>query len=217
MTENRSELGRLVATDYRSLIGERGWRRLHPDIQRRFSLRNAHRSVTYRGFMSEIYLSPAGLLLAQLCRLIGTPLALYPGNDLPMLVEVYPDFKFGGMKWKRNYLYPGRNHKPVVSTKCIRPNAGLVEIVGSGFGMYLSVYEKDQALLFESKGYFWQSGNFVCEIPALLTPGKTIVTQRALSDGKFEFSLDVMHPLLGQVYRQVGVFEEMDNAILMSP
>lgn len=207
MTRNRADIEWIAASDYRSLIGETGWHRLHPDVQRRFSIDNAHRAVTYEGVMAEVFLSPAGRLLAQLCRLIGTPLALHSGVEVPMEVRVYPDRKRGGMTWERLYHYPDKPLGRVRSTKCIRSDLGLVELVGCGFGMQLAVYEQQRAIVFESTRFFWECGRLRLRIPNLLTPGRTIVKQKALADGAFRFSLDVDHRLLGKVFRQVGVFE----------
>lgn len=210
MSENPPGVAWFEAIDYRRLIGEKSWHRLHPDIQRRFALPQAHRSVTYRGTMHEVYLSRAGRLLAFVCRLIGTPLALYPGRNVPMKVDVYPDPELPGMTWDRHYLYRHRRTNRVRSTKCILPETGLVEVVGCGFGMHLKIFERERALVFESRRFFWQSGGLRIPIPSLLTPGKTVVRQRALDDGSFEFSLDVRHPLLGQVFYQIGNFIETE-------
>ena len=210
MSENPPIVTVLQATDYRRLLGEKGWRRLHPDIRQRFSLPRVHRRVTYRGTMHEIYLSPAGRLLASACRLIGTPLALHSGTEVPMEVRVYPDDELGGMTWDRYYLYPDKKTNRVRSTKVIQPDCGMIEVVGCGFGMHLHVYERERALVFESRRFFWQFGALRVPIPSLLTPGKTIVRQSALDHGSFEFSLDVRHPLLGLVFYQVGTFFESD-------
>ena len=48
-------------------------------------------------------------------------------------------------------------------------------------------------------------------IPNWMTPGKTIVRQKAINNEEFEFRLDVLHPILGQVYRQIGVFKAEEN------
>ena len=210
MTRNPEKFKLELRADYRSLLDEQSWARLHPDIQMRFSPQYAHRSVTYRGIMNEIYLSFPGKLLAQACRLIGTPLALYTGTDIPVDVNVYPDENLQGMTWDRYYFYPGRQVNRIKSTKCIQNEQHLIEVTGSGFGMYLSVYEKHSAICFESTKYFFQIGNWKLPIPSLLTPGKTIVKQSALEDSCFEFSFDVEHPLLGRVFRQVGVFSELN-------
>jgi hypothetical protein len=209
MSKNPPPIEWPLEIDYRKLVGERDWNRLHPDIQKRFSLANAHRCVTYGGVMYEVYLSFAGRLLAQLCRLIGTPLALYSERNVAMEVRVYPDRKLQGMTWDRFYYYAGKKLNRVRSTKCILPKAGMVEIVGFGFGMHLTVYEENQAIVFESKRFFWQLGGLKISIPSLLTPGKTIVKQQALNAGRFRFSLQVDHALLGRVFYQVGDFSEI--------
>lgn len=209
MTKNREKPFFDIPCTYQSLLGDKSWERLHSDIQKRFSTSYAHRSVTYRGVMQEIYLSVTGKLLAQVCRLIGTPLALYSsGNDIPVEVKVYPDTKLRGMTWDRFYLYPGKKVNRVKSTKCIQKNNSLIEVLGSGFGMYLKAYERDRAIHFESVKFFFQMGTVRIPIPDLLTPGKTLVSQSVKRDGSFEFRLEVVHPLLGLVFKQCGDFRE---------
>jgi len=191
--------------DYRTLLGKSQWRNLHPTIQKRF-LEKACDKTTYRGVMSEIVLSGFGKLFAQLCRLIGTPLALYEGKNVPMTVNVYPDEKWGGMTWDRFYHYQHKPENRIRSTKCLLPQEGLVEMIGCGFGMQLKVSQQNGAIKFESDGYFVQLRNFKLKIPDIFAPGKTTVTQTAISDKKFEFKLIVEHRLLGLVYKQVGIF-----------
>jgi hypothetical protein len=217
MTENRPTEPRIIANDYRSLLGEEAWINLHPHIRHRFSLEYLHQPVTYTGIMDVVYLSPAGKLLAQVCRLIGTPLALHSASDVQMRVDVYPDTKRGGIAWARHYLY--RDFKPdrVVSTKRIYPVRGLVELVGAGFGMYLSVSVVDRAIVFRSSGYFWRLGKMKITLPDFLSPGNTTVMQKAFDDGRFQFTLDVDHPLLGKVCQQRGIFSELIPLKLKGP
>ena len=197
--------------NYVDLVGWDNWIRIHPAVRERFST-NAHKAVTYKGVMNEVYLSFVGKLFAQCCRLIGTPLALYEGKDVPIEVKVYPNEKLEGMTWDRLYQYQNKPVNRVASTKCILPGTNkekvsLVEMVGFSFGMELDVYEKAGAIVFESKQFFWQVRNRKVRLPDWLTPGKTLVTQRAINDEEFEFRLDVRHPVLGKVFRQVGVFK----------
>ena len=81
---------------YADLLGEDEWQKLHPLVQKRFSC-EAKKSAVYAGVMKKISMSRAGQVFAQLCRLIGTPLALYRGKNVPMRVEVYADDDRGGM------------------------------------------------------------------------------------------------------------------------
>ncbi|MFL0797254.1 MAG: DUF4166 domain-containing protein [Cellvibrionaceae bacterium] len=208
MTKNPPKLQIAEKFDYRSLLGNPAWERLHPAIRRRFSSATSKKSVTYKGVMETVYLSRAGALLAQLCRVIGTPLALYNGQDIPMEVKVYPDENLNGMAWDRFYYYSDKPVNRVKSIKCILANEGLVEVVGFGFGMHLKIFEKNSALYFESTRFFWQFKNVRVYIPDILTPGKTTVWQAAVSEYKFRFSLKVIHPLLGKVFWQTGIFDD---------
>jgi len=191
---------------YSALVGEKGWKKLHPEIRERFS-NKLHQKVTYKGVMSEVYLSFAGKILALLCRLIGSPLAYYSGKNVPIKVNVYPNEALDGMTWDRFYQFSNQKENRIKSTKCIQKH-GLVEMVGFGFGMELDVYEKNGSIVFESSRFFWQIGKLRITIPDLLSPGKTVVSQQALNSQKFQFKLDVTHPILGKVFKQVGIFEE---------
>lgn len=199
---------KVQAGSYQQLLGEKAWQRLHPDIQNRFCVNNASCPVVYQGVMHTVYSSKMGKLLAQLCRIIGTPLALYDGVDIPTEVKVYPNPELGGMCWDRFYQFPSRKVNRVKSTKCIHPGGGLVEMVGYGFGMHLKISEQESALCFESTQFFWALRAFKVPIPDWLSPGKTTVKQKALNDGEFQFSLTVKHSLFGRVFYQVGTFRE---------
>ena len=201
-----------VNTDnYESLLGHEAWARLHPEIRSRFCATHAHKTVLYRGVMQQVSMSLMGYLLAHLCRTIGTPLALYSGRDVPVDVHVYANDKLGGMTWDRHYYFKNKKVNRVKSTKCITATSGLIEVVGSGFGMYLKISECNGALCFDSTRFFFTFGNKKIPIPHLLTPGHTQVTQTALEHGEFQFKLEVRHPLLGLVFFQQGNFSEAEN------
>ena len=156
------------------------------------------KAVAYRGVMHKVELSIAGKLLAHCCRLIGTPLALYAEENVPTDVKVYPDNQEGGMTWDRYYHYAKHKTNRVQSTKRIDDKNGLMEVVGCGFGMWLKIAEERGAIVFTSTGFFWQMGERRFVIPDWLSPGKTVVKQRALDEERFEFSLRVRHPISGR-------------------
>lgn len=200
-------------SDYQKLLGNKAWLRLHPDIQQRFGSK-VHQAVTYQGVMKVVYSSFLGKAFAQVCRLIGTPLAIHSGVDVPIMVKVYPNETLKGMTWDRFYAFPNKPVNRVTSTKVIQNKQGenrasLVELVGCGFGMKLDVTEVKGALRFTSTEFFLEVAGKRFSIPNWLSPGKTIVEQRALSDGRYEFKLNVEHLLLGKVFKQVGVFESI--------
>ena len=197
---------------YRELLGDKAWFNLHPDIRERFSEENSHNVRIYSGVMEEVYLSFMGKIIAHLCRLIGTPLALYQANNVPTIVKVYPDSETKGIVWDRYYIYEGRRINRVKSAKCLLPEGGLIEKVGFGFGMHLKVSEENGALCFRSTEFFWQLGRLRLRIPDIISPGKTTVCQEALSEHRFRFKLEVVHPIVGKLYWQMGVFNELSDS-----
>ncbi|HEY7687806.1 MAG TPA: DUF4166 domain-containing protein, partial [Dongiaceae bacterium] len=77
---------------FRRLLGEAGWRSLAPAIRARFAAKPLPgQAVEYAGRMAAVRASPLGRVFAQLCRLVGTPIAPYTGEDVPISVFVYRD------------------------------------------------------------------------------------------------------------------------------
>ena len=196
--------------DIAQAMGARDWWRLPPAIRNRFERLSVKQSETlYRGVMSIVSCNLAGKLLAQLSRLIGTPLAPYRGRDIATEVAVYPAPKKNGKVWERCYAFPGRVPLSVKSTKILDTNAQLLEVVGANFGMELRVFEEHRALQFVSKRYFWEGFGHRFYLPDLLTPGQAHVSHTDLGDGAFRFQISIMHPLLGETFFQVGDFREV--------
>lgn len=191
---------------FRRLMGEAAWRRLSPAIRLRFGVKpTAGQPLVYSGRMVDVRCSWAGWLLAQFCRLIGTPFAPFRGREVPTEVRVYPEARGEGLVWERRYRFPDRT-ATVYSVK--RPDArdGLLECVGGGFGMVLAVFERDGALHFQSRRYFWQLAGQRLTLPRLLTPGTTHVVHSNHGDGSFSFTMTVRHPWLGETFFQDGRF-----------
>ncbi|NVJ62458.1 MAG: DUF4166 domain-containing protein [Gammaproteobacteria bacterium] len=208
------------SSPYQKLIGQSAWNRLHPAIQNRFTypvsttgdnLFCKNETVIYKGVMNKVQMSLMGKILAYCCRLIGTPLALYEGENIPTTVKVYPDKNRGGMTWDRRYHFPNKPTNQVVSTKSINQN-GLSELVGFGFGMKLDVNEYKGAIVFESTKFFVKIGKLKLTIPDWLTPGKTTVQQRAINNEEFEFTLRVTHKFFGQMFYQIGRFKNINQS-----
>lgn len=192
--------------DFAALVGAAGWARLSPAIRARFSAKGAAASVTYDGIMEAVRSSLAGLLLAQFCRMVGTPLAPWRGTDVPVSVRVYEAADAGGIVWERVYRFPEKAPVTVRSTKVLTPDGALLECVGGGFGMRLKVFERDGRLHFVSIRYFWQCGPWRIPLPRLLTPGAAHVIHTDEGGGLFRFTMTFQHPILGETYFQDGVF-----------
>ena len=191
---------------FERLLGELAWRRLAPAIRERFRWKPAAGAeIRYVGEMLVVRSSRLGWLMAQLCRLIGTPLAPHRGTDVPVTVRLSLDGDGHGIVWERLYHFPGRAPVRCVSVKRAAAG-GLVEVVGRSIGMRLALSERHGALHFRSTGYFWQTRRRRIALPAFLTPGEMHVVHADLGAGRFRFRISVTHRLFGQIVYQDGVF-----------
>ncbi len=191
---------------FRALLGELAWRRLVPAVRARFAAKPAPgTAILYRGTMREVRASWAGKLLAEACRLIGTPLARYGGRDVPVSVRLRLDADGNGIVWESTYHFAQRAPITGLSVKCAE-SSGLVEIAGAGIAQVLA--ECRGALHFRSAGYFWRWRRWRLALPRWLTPGEMHVVHADLGGGRFRVAIAVTHPLFGEIIRQDGVFAE---------
>ncbi len=194
---------------FRALLGEAGWGRLPPAVRERFSKRlRPGMAVTYAGRITESRRTRAGQGLAQLCRLIGAPLPLHDDLGAAAVVTVTEDGRTGGQFWTRMYNQARGFPQVIHSSKRFAGPTGLEEYLGLGFGIALAVSADETALHFHSRWYFLAVGPVRLKLPAWLAPGALTISHLDQGDGGFAFVLDLRHPLLGPMLRQVGVFRE---------
>lgn len=192
--------------DFRRLLGGPAWRELPAAVQARFAV-TAHLTPTaYEGAMS-VRASTIGRLIAQACRLIGTPLAPWCGEDVPVRVDVWTDAD-GGLVWDRAYGFAGRPVCRVASKKVMSVDGRLMEVVKGGLGMRLALSVEAGALHFRSTGYFFTVAGRRIPIPGLATPGRAHVVHEDRGGGWFRFTLAFAHPLFGETMFQTGLFRE---------
>jgi hypothetical protein len=188
-------------------LGALAWRRLPPAVRERFAWKPVQgAAIRYRGVMAVVRCSAVGALMAQLCRVIGTPLAPYCGRDVPVTVTLRRDDESGGIVWERLYRFAGRAAVRCVSVKRVSAGEGLLECVGGGVGMWLRLSERRGELHFRSIGYFWRRGRFRLALPSWLSPGELHVVHADLGAGRFRFCIAVRHRLFGETFFQDGVF-----------
>lgn len=204
--------GTLGDLRFRALLADADWWALPPPIRRRFSKRLADgKTAVYVGEILETYLSSAGWLLAQALRLIGAPLPTARDAKVPSVVTVTEEIATGGQIWTR--LYARRRSFPQVihSSKRFAGRTGLEEYVGYGIGMALSIEVKDGALVFRSAGYFLEILRRRFFFPACASPGALSVTHAEIGDGRFLFTLEIVHARLGLLIRQSAAFREYES------
>jgi hypothetical protein len=200
---------------FRALLSDADWAALPVAVRRRFSRRLAGGgTIIYAGRVIETRMSRAGRWLAQAVRPIGAPLPISRDRDVPAVVAVTEDVagggQGGGQVWTR--LYGRRAGFPQIihSAKRFAGPTGLEEYVGRGVGMALRVYAREGALIFRSENYFLQLFGRRFILPAWLCPGTLYVTHAELPDGKFSFTLQIFHPRLGLLIRQMAMFRDVE-------
>lgn len=194
---------------FRALLPEADWAALPAAVRRRFCKRLAEgNTAIYVGKVLETRMSRAGWLLAQALRLIGGPLPTSRDADVPAVVSVTEDMASGGQIWTR--LYARRRGFPQVvhSSKRFSGPTGIEERVGCGVGMTLAVAVEDRALVFRSGQYFVDLGRWRLVLPAWATPGALTVRHIEDTGGRFLFVLEIVHPRLGVLVRQLATFQE---------
>ena len=200
----------LVDDRFRELLGEAAWRRLPALVRERFGKRlKGGDSVAYQGIIKQMFMSRIGRAVAHACRLIGAPLP-YDGDsvDAPSVVIVTEDTATNGQFWIRQYGRKSGFPQTVQSSKRFAGPTGLEEYIGYGIGMALTLEATETALLFKSDHYFVTMAGLRVRIPDWLTPGRVTVGHHERGNGRFAFTLSLVHPRLGVLIHQKVVFAE---------
>lgn len=204
-------------TRYRALLEADRWMALPAPVRRRFSKRVADgESVVYAGRVTQTDMNAAGRLLAQAARLVGAPLPISRHAPAPAIVAVTEDRASGGQLWTRLYGQRAGFHQVIHSAKRFAGPTGLEEYVGCGIGMALVVDVNDGALVFRSDHYFLEIAGCRLRLPGWLSPGALVVAHHELGDGRFAFTLDLEHPIFGQLIAQRAEFSDLAIAEVQS-
>jgi hypothetical protein len=195
---------------FRALMTQEQWASLPSPIRRRFSKRlTGGETLVYVGEIVESWMSRAGWWLVQAARVFGGPLPLTRAAHVPSVVTVTEDMATGGQIWTRLYARRGGFPQVIHSSKRFGGPTGLEEYVGRGIGMSLRIYAREGALVFRSENYFIQVRGRRFFLPRLLCPGTLYVTHAEIADDKFSFTLQIFHPRMGLILRQMGIFREI--------
>jgi hypothetical protein len=193
------------------VLGHAAWMRLPQTVRDRFAV-NSH-AVDYAGEFEIVRASLLGRIIAWTCRIMGTLVAPYTGNNVPAVVHVGPSSR--GVEWRREYLWPNRSPCVVRSTKVIDASGELVEELPAQLRMALDVYEQTGVLHFVSRAYYFElklpgtPRPLRIALPTWLVPGSTHVEHVDETDGWFRFTMTVTHPLFGEVFYQTGRFRAL--------
>ena len=199
---------------FRTLLQRAEWETLPRAIRRRFSKRlKAGDSVVYCGEIVETRMTRYGRILATALRVIGAPLPLDRNNaDAATVVTVTEETTGNGQIWTRHYSRRKGFPQVIHSAKRFRGPTGLEECIGHGIVMSLTLQTEPGRLLFFSHQYFFTLLGRRIALPKALCPGRLIVGHRELGDGRFEYTLDLRHPYLGQLVFQRATYHDMTEA-----
>ena len=157
------------------------------------------------GEVLETWMSRAGWWLAQAARLFGGPLPLTRSAHVPAVVDGDRGSRGPAARSGRGSMRAADGFPQVIhSSKRFAGPTGLEEYVGRGVGMTLTVDAREGALIFRSRDYFFELFGRRLILPAWLTPGAIYVTHAELPDGKFSFTLQVIHPRFGLLHPPDG-------------
>lgn len=196
----------------RELLPELQWQSLPPGTRRRFGgIFQAGVTRCYVGEVTAAHLSPAGRMLAQLCRLVGAPLPLFATAG-PAVVTVTDHQGNGGQVWARCYHRRRGFAQCVQSVKRFEGPTGLEEYLGCGLAMPLTVEVDGGTLTFRSAGYQLVIGRRRIDLPRWLHPGYLTVRHRELCGDTFTFEMVLHHPRFGRLVHQHARFIEAGPA-----
>jgi len=198
----------------RQVLGEADWQELPRAVRARFA--DGCRSVDYVGVFEVVRASALGRVIAQVARLIGTPVVPWVGTNLRAVVHVGP--AGGGVAWERAYHRPGGERCLVRSVKVVTPDLQMVERLPAGLCMPLHVFTSRGILHFVSRGYYFRLGlpgghELHLSLPAWCSPGETHVEHIDEGSGWFRFTMTVTHPRFGEMFYQTGRFHSAREAL----
>ena len=194
---------------FRALLGAEAWNSLPQAVRARFAKRLLPGgSVSYAGQVMTCRMRPLGWLLAQACRLIGSPLPLGGDGGMAAVVTVTEDGASGGQVWTRMYARPRGFPQVIHSAKRFAGPTGLEEYLGAGFGIALTVAASETGIRFCSHHYFFCVGRLRLRLPRWIAPGVLSIDHEDMGEGAFAFTLSLRHCLLGEIIRQIGHFHD---------
>lgn len=200
-----SASGHAQPLDIAAIVGPAAWQRLPAAVRRRFA--RGHADTHYAGAL-DLHCSAVGRFFAFFAAVLGGPLTAIREASVPAEVRVYGNAS-GGVVWERRLRVGGRASERVVrSTKEAGAAGTLVERTDGGLAMELDVFEEGGALVFRSRRYFLALGALRLPIPMLLTPGVCRVAHIDEGEGRFRFTLSMVHPWWGTTFHQTGLFAD---------
>lgn len=185
----------------------RDWENLPSVIRRHYQLPPATEShlqgsleIAYPG-----YLKPLIWLIHRFGGLIYER-----GKNIPTRVDKWQAPEQNALCWQRTLHYPDGRQDTFASRMIYSRPHELIEIIGFGFGLRLTVNAEQDTLVYRSNGHLWRCSGFQLGIPDWLLLGSATIVERPLSEREFSLDFTIRHPLLGITYYYRGLFAYSD-------
>lgn len=183
---------------FKELISEQ-WNLLDPFLQKHFGLEDGE-SISLQG---EMTVRHGGMikLLMPLIRLTG---ALVPieGEDFMVSVE---NRRIGDtFHWHRQFKKD--NQVYTFDSKMVQSGSNMIEFVGFGLGLRMSLKVKDGGLIFEDKGYVLKLGPVLIPIPLHSLLGRSYIEESQALSGEDDLNMKfiIRHPWFGFSFSYMG-------------
>lgn len=179
------------------------WHKLPAVIQKHYQLTGEQQSCL-EGTMEIAY--PSYLFpLIWLIHLFGG-LVLWRGQAVHTQVDKTSSPPGEVLHWRRTMTYPDGKIDYFRSQMHYSAAHELIETIGFGFGLRLSVEVNSGDLLYRSQGHFWRWGKLEFNIPDGLLLGSATIGEHAVSEDEFYLDFTIRHPLWGLTYYYRGNF-----------
>lgn len=185
---------------FKTILSE-NWASLNPVLQQHFGL-NDGEEIKLLGEL-EVKHGKFIKLLMPLLRLIG---ALVPVEGKGFIVRV-ENKRIGNIfYWHREFKKDNKSY--IFNSKMQRYENDMIEYVGFGIGMRMSIKVTDIGILFEDKGYVIKIGSKIIPIPLHLLMGRAIIEEftNNKNSNDLEIKLIMQHPWFGFCFSYIGYF-----------
>lgn len=177
------------------------WDKLPPALQFHYregvSTDVGHMDIEYPRFMQPILtvLSALGALLNR------------SGEHVPTRVVKIMEGEY--QAWQRQMTFPDGEVVAFNSICVLTDTHQIIEYVNPVLGLQMAVRVEGQQLHYSGVRFIAKLGPLTINIPEWLALGHTTIVEEALDERFFTIDFRLTHPLLGQVFRYSGKFENV--------
>jgi hypothetical protein len=179
------------------------WQKLPRVIQRHYEVPDGQ-STCLQGTMTIHY--PNFMLpMVGIIHLFGG-LIFRRGQAVQTRVEKTTSAAGNLLHWQRTMTYPDGKTHFFRSRMAYLAEHELIESIGYGFGIRLTVKVENGDLVYRSNGHVWQGFGLRLIIPDCLLLGTATISEHAVAEDRFYLDFTIRHPWWGETYSYRGEF-----------